>query len=623
MLLTVVNTLNENVGMVENYDASSMSPSITLGIVATAILPTVMLFFKPLSKKEKGILTTSIWVLSFAAYFILNYFGYYAIFIHLIAYVIIAIVVYTMFRFCRKIRNNRRHLVTLDEAIDNEIDIINKNESQKYFTLDGVFAVSSIIITKGNKFLLMKRKDNELWIQPGTYFRSNLIFSISEKDEYKTKISLPYTCLKEGIKRDTALADYNYSYIDIFDSNYTEVKETFSLLTTMEDRRVVEGNLSLNKISPIPFLIQSEKSNRPKSSGKQTHIDMFFPLRLSNDFNLSNHIAGIRREELNCSELKEFSLNEIQNMVQEEGTAYSDLYVICLEFMKLYRKYKFRKNRIRSCTFDEKNNILALRLFEKCNAKCKYCLLGEKHRFIDSLQSIDVEIEKIKECLEKNVQKLSENEYKLILTGGEPLLGDNIFSAIDEVISMDEYKTKIKSISICTNGINWEKHESQIKRFVDRINTEKIDFKFVINFPAYNTSTYKHLVGIQAFEKVVNFIKFLSDEDINFLINVVLSANVKSKLEEYIKFWNKNNIKNIVLSYAIRTQENKNKSLLSKQECIDLYDMIQSGDYEIEHFDNLELIIPNCNDSFCGGKKINSLYHENDEYMLKTKCLDK
>ena len=169
--------------------------------------------------------------------------GYYSV-AHLLFWIcIILLVASIMFFYLRERRSDEEiEIISVEKRpneVEDEIKLINENQSEKYITLDGVFAVSAIIMTKENKFILMKRADNGLWVQPGTYFRSNEIFSASEKGNSKTKISLPYTRLIEGVKNDIYMNGFDYSYIDLLNSQYTEVKETFKLLTKREDKEVV------------------------------------------------------------------------------------------------------------------------------------------------------------------------------------------------------------------------------------------------------------------------------------------------------------------------------------------------------------------------------------------------
>jgi hypothetical protein len=116
----------------------------------------------------------------------------------------------------------------------------------------------------------------------------------------------------------------------------------------------------------------------------------------------------------------------------------------------------------------------------------------------------------------------------------------------------------------------------------------------------------------------------LKKEEIDFEINVVMTAYLADNLNNYIDFWNKNEIKKISLSYAIKTDENiKTTVLLSKEKCIEIYKKLFSGEYEIERFEQLELMIPDCNDNYCNGSDhiITVSQNEKIEYDICKRCI--
>lgn len=51
--------------------------------------------------------------------------------------------------------------------------------------------------------------------------------------------------------------------------------------------------------------------------------------------------------------------------------------------------------------------------------------------------------------------------------------------------------------------------------------------------------------------------------------------------------------------------------LLNKEECINCYNHLRSGKFQIEHFDSLELLLPDCDNSNCNqGKEIKTVYYD-------------
>ncbi|MCK5567049.1 MAG: radical SAM protein, partial [Actinomycetia bacterium] len=118
--------------------------------------------------------------------------------------------------------------------------------------------------------------------------------------------------------------------------------------------------------------------------------------------------------------------------------------------------------KVLSDSFKRKIDYLRLSVTDRCNLRCKYCMPGEGIRLAGKSELLTYE-----EIL-KIVRILGElGIRKLRLTGGEPLLRDDILELVSGLAKLKD----IESISITTNGILLEKYLEKLYRSgIDSIN---------------------------------------------------------------------------------------------------------------------------------------------------------
>jgi len=166
------------------------------------------------------------------------------------------------------------------------------------------------------------------------------------------------------------------------------------------------------------------------------------------------------------------------------------------------------------------NNIDYLRVSvtNKCNLKCIYC-----HPLSDNSQ-----------CKHKNILELDEilniiNHFvkcgikRIRLTGGEPLLRNDILELINKVSTIKE----IEDISVTTNGVRLESLARELKAAgLNRIN---------ISVDSLNREVYKTITGFDMLDNVTKGIRKAIEVGLYPVkINSVIVKGINSNKEELI-----------------------------------------------------------------------------------------
>ena len=511
------------------------------------------------------------------------------------------------------------------------IDDINNSSSKEYLKIDGVFAVSAMILTNDNKIILSKRKGENKWIQPGTYIRTNTIYK-GYKGENVPPFLTPQKQLLEKIYQDTGINASNLEYVDIFMSDINTDVNTLSRATDPEARY---SDLKDNFLSPSPFLIQLEHSSQLKSSKTHNHADMFYIYKLKRDVRFDTLKIQIMQEANNNSEvcfqdIDAFDLDEIKELVtHHRDNIYVDMAIISDITMGYYRRYKhFKNSTIRHCTFNTDNHVLWIRTSNYCNARCKFCLMSDRRKSGSSSNINNTD--SLLSVLQNNSYIYKHQDLKMIISGGEPFLIPNLInSLVFKVLKLPEYRDVISKVSICTNGTLCASDyvESDIIKLNDYCKQKDISFKIVLDIPGFDAGSYASLTRMTGKEwnKLMRFAKFLNSNNIEFCVNVIMSTIFENKFKKYLELWKKNNFNMIQLSYVIRNAKNDNSLFLNRDKCLKLFNIILSGKYRTEFIDKIDLIIPECNDKYCQSSNIYSIFynHNSNEYMLSSECLDK
>lgn len=203
-------------------------------------------------------------------------------------------------------------------------------------------------------------------------------------------------------------------------------------------------------------------------------------------------------------------------------------------FENVNEKNEFYKILDRKINKSEQNtipNFLMIPTFA-CNLNCKYCY--EQTYEInnvkpeDELQIVDKQIAFIKETLKNNINEsnkaFNNNDVKITLMGGEPLLS-----------SKKDLLTYIfKEVKSCGFGINIITNGYDLEHFIDEIKKYQVEFiQITLDGPPsiHNKRRIKHN-GEGSFNKIINNIKLAIDHHIKVVIRVNVDNENLQELPE-------------------------------------------------------------------------------------------
>lgn len=163
---------------------------------------------------------------------------------------------------------------------------------------------------------------------------------------------------------------------------------------------------------------------------------------------------------------------------------------------------------------------MRISITQKCNLRCLYCH-NEGQKKSDGEMSSN-EIERIV-GIGKRI-----GIRKLKITGGEPLLRDDVVEIVEKVSRhMDE-------VSMTTNGILLGKYIVALKNAgLDRVN---------VSLDSLNPETYRYITGVSRLQSVIAGVK-TATKIMPVKINTVVMKNInENEIENMIKFADENNV---------------------------------------------------------------------------------
>ena len=173
--------------------------------------------------------------------------------------------------------------------------------------------------------------------------------------------------------------------------------------------------------------------------------------------------------------------------------------------------------------FNRKISYLRISVTDRCNLKCSYCMTNCDVKYMHHSEILTIEeIKNVVKC------GISFGINKIRLTGGEPLLRNDLIDIVKEINLING----IKDLAITTNGLLLEKMADKLKRnglnriniSLDTINEEV--FKKITNGGDIN----KVLIGIKAAKKAG-----LDPVKINAVILNDYDKNLQNELKKFCK----------------------------------------------------------------------------------------
>ena len=165
-----------------------------------------------------------------------------------------------------------------------------------------------------------------------------------------------------------------------------------------------------------------------------------------------------------------------------------------------------------------KIDYLRISVTNKCNLKCIYC-----HPLSDNALCEFQNILKLEEILDITKLFIKCGIKRIRLTGGEPLLRDDILEIVKQLALIED----IEDLSITTNGINLESLAKDLKNAgLNRIN---------ISIDSLNKDTYKTITKFDLLGNVLKGIQKALEVGLNPVkINSVIINNINSSKEDLI-----------------------------------------------------------------------------------------
>lgn len=174
-----------------------------------------------------------------------------------------------------------------------------------------------------------------------------------------------------------------------------------------------------------------------------------------------------------------------------------------------------------SDNFKRKIDYLRLSVTDRCNLRCQYCMPGEGIKLAgrEELLTYEEILKVVKIFGDLGIRKLR-------LTGGEPLLRDDILELVSGLSKLKD----IEDISITTNGILLEKYLEELHRSgISSVN---------ISLDSLDKKSYRQITRGGDVERVIRAINKAVEIGIKRVkVNVVLSSVLKSEdIEGFIKW---------------------------------------------------------------------------------------
>ncbi|WP_273322679.1 radical SAM/SPASM domain-containing protein [Vallitalea guaymasensis] len=230
----------------------------------------------------------------------------------------------------------------------------------------------------------------------------------------------------------------------------------------------------------------------------------FWIATTSQGLDFLNNIDGKKTvEDISKVVFKNFNEN-IQNMVQEFMQP-------LIESQVIYTSKKPKK----VTQLPQRPNKITFLQTMNCNLKCKHCSVAD----YDSKDLPSMNIEQAKLALNRVKAIMDEGQKKLSFLGGEPLLGDNFIELIQYAKKLDF------EIGLSTNALLIDDHFAQIAK-ENNVNVQ-------VSLDGPNKESHEAIRGKNTFDKTINSIKLLKNNDVDIQTNMVYHEGNIHLIEEY------------------------------------------------------------------------------------------
>lgn len=246
-----------------------------------------------------------------------------------------------------------------------------------------------------------------------------------------------------------------------------------------------------------------------------------------------------------CDGAHDFESNDvIQNLLNKN--------IICLneegKKLEINQKYKFFNN----AYFRQ----VRWGLTERCNYKCRHCFMAADNNSSNDELSLDA-------CLDIANQIADCGIGRVIFTGGEPLLRNDFFDIVDELL-----KRNVEIVSINTNG------SLITQEFIEKLKKRNIKPTFSVGFDGIGYHDWMRRVN-GAEKDALNAIKMLVENDLLVIAVCCIHQGNFHVLTDTVQFLNDIGVSQVEVYRTIETLRwslfpGENKSL-SYEDCYDAY----------------------------------------------------
>lgn len=467
---------------------------------------------------------------------------------------------------------------------------------EKRKKVKGTFAVSAFIFYGKDNKLLLYRSENQSYKGKDFYVQPSIFYKKKKMGKEEAVLQTPYQKLLEYLNKELNIyiehlqlaslqpVEYDLPLGNQKLSDFIAKNRSRIAMDKNANINDVENNMHNyrnNEISLSPWLTIVEKNpDTLKSSKEMLHIDFYyvFDLKYQNQ-NIKYNIKEGKFIFVSRKELSELIENR---KTHGDLLAIYDILVYTKSKLKTYPKVS-----INNCTFTCKKKTAYWRITENCNCNCQYCFIVGNKVHAEVRVSEDI-VQRVIDIIENN------NIEKLVISGGEPLLVENLTDIVSEISSANSAELKI---SICTNGLL---ELTDIERLSEIPQFEK----FVVSIDGYDQNTYGKYKKLTksgkgaGINKVKSFIDKVRKQNIIVAANIILSHDLKKSLDQYIQLLHELDVNELSISTLITNNDrnqNNNRYLRSINEIMDFYNYIINEKMDDCSFlDKLDFIVPSC-----------------------------
>lgn len=219
--------------------------------------------------------------------------------------------------------------------------------------------------------------------------------------------------------------------------------------------------------------------------------------------------------------------------------------------LSCYAKYK---NSLHSNYIYSFPETVILKVTEACNLRCKHCFYAEQPEYYDKCEEFSTkEINELINFLVDDINILS-----ITLTGGE------VFVKKDFLEILKHIKEKNLLTTIQTNGTLVNKEKAQE---LGQLLNQKTD-SIQISLEGSDRDSHEQIRGIGTFDKTINAIKLLRNNNVRVQINTTLTTLSAPKMEQMFELCQELDVKQLSIGRYEVCNKNQQYLKLSTEELV-------------------------------------------------------